>query len=88
MTAHAKGFNKQLIFFLFCRYIPPVFSWLQTEGNISNEEMLRTFNCGLGMVAIVSPENVQAVIEESENEGRVVGKVLQIKEGSPQVNVR
>lgn len=65
-----------------------MFSWLQAEGNISNEEMLRTFNCGLGMVAIVSPEHVQAVIDESENEGRVVGKVLSIKEGSPQVNVR
>ncbi|XP_003738885.2 trifunctional purine biosynthetic protein adenosine-3 [Galendromus occidentalis] len=69
-------------------YIPPVFSWLQAEGNISNEEMLRTFNCGLGMVAIVSPEHVQAIIDESENEGRVVGKVLATKEGSPQVNVR
>lgn len=72
----------------FYRYIPPVFNWLQTEGAISNEEMLRTFNCGLGMIAIVSPENVQAVVDETEKEARVVGKVLAIKEGSPQVNVR
>lgn len=65
-----------------------MFNWLQTEGAISNEEMLRTFNCGLGMIAIVSPENVQAVVDETEMEARVVGKVLAIKEGSPQVNVR
>ncbi|OQR78533.1 trifunctional purine biosynthetic protein adenosine-3-like [Tropilaelaps mercedesae] len=69
-------------------YVPPVFSWLQSEGAISNDEMLRTFNCGLGMVAIVSPENVQALVDETEEEARVVGKVLAIKEGSPQVNVR
>uniref|UniRef100_A0A2R5LMJ2 Trifunctional purine biosynthetic protein adenosine-3 n=1 Tax=Ornithodoros turicata TaxID=34597 RepID=A0A2R5LMJ2_9ACAR len=68
--------------------IPPVFQWVASEGNIGDEEMLRTFNCGLGMVAIVSPEDAQAVIDESEGEARVVGHVLNIEEGSPKVNVR
>jgi phosphoribosylformylglycinamidine cyclo-ligase len=37
---------------------PFVFHWLQQAGAISDEEMLRTFNCGIGMVICVSPENV------------------------------
>ena len=30
--------------------LPPVFKWLQTRGGIEEKEMLRTFNCGIGMV--------------------------------------
>uniref|UniRef100_A0A0C9RZS1 phosphoribosylglycinamide formyltransferase 1 n=1 Tax=Amblyomma americanum TaxID=6943 RepID=A0A0C9RZS1_AMBAM len=50
--------------------------------------MLRTFNCGLGMVAIASPSDAQAIIDESEGQGRIVGQILTIEEGSPKVNVR
>jgi phosphoribosylformylglycinamidine cyclo-ligase len=32
---------------------PAIFDWLQTEGNISESEMLRTFNCGIGMILCV-----------------------------------
>lgn len=39
-----------------CWTPPPIFSWLQNEGSISDSEMLRTFNCGIGMAVIVSPE--------------------------------
>lgn len=35
--------------------LPPVFGWLQQVGSIANLEMRRTFNCGVGMVACVSP---------------------------------
>ncbi len=35
---------------------PPVFSWLQKSGGIEEAELLRTFNCGIGMVLVVSPE--------------------------------
>ena len=37
--------------------MPPVFGWLQSNGNILDEEMLRTFNCGIGMVVVVAPEH-------------------------------
>jgi len=39
----------------------PVFQWLAREGGIAENEMLRTFNCGIGMVVIVSPERADAV---------------------------
>jgi phosphoribosylformylglycinamidine cyclo-ligase len=38
---------------------PPVFSWLAAAGNLDEEEMLRTFNCGFGMAAFVSAGNEQ-----------------------------
>lgn len=68
--------------------IPPVFQWIANEGNVGDDEMLKTFNCGLGMVAIVSPEDAQTVIDVSEGEARVVGHVLNVEEESPKVNVR
>jgi len=38
----------------------PVFQWLAREGGIAENEMLRTFNCGIGMIVIVSPEHADA----------------------------
>lgn len=43
--------------------MPPAFAWLQNEGNISLDEMLKTFNCGIGMVLIISCENRSALEE-------------------------
>jgi len=42
---------------------PTVFNWLKEQGNVAENEMLRTFNCGVGMVVCVSPEDEQAAIE-------------------------
>jgi len=41
--------------------VPPVFQWLQTIGSISQNELLRTFNCGIGMVVICSQEMANSV---------------------------
>ncbi len=41
--------------------MPAVFRWLQEQGNIERPEMLRTFNCGIGMVLIVPETQAQAV---------------------------
>lgn len=38
---------------------PPLFAWLQQQGNVSEQEMLRVFNCGIGMVVILSAEHAQ-----------------------------
>jgi phosphoribosylformylglycinamidine cyclo-ligase len=37
---------------------PPVFQWLQAQGNIKTTEMYRTFNCGVGMVLCVAPQDI------------------------------
>ncbi len=36
--------------------VPPVFSWLAKTGGVEAKEMLRTFNCGIGMIAVVTPD--------------------------------
>ncbi len=41
---------------------PEVFNWLQTEGNIEDSEMLRTFNCGVGMTLVVAEDAVDDLI--------------------------
>ena len=42
--------------------LPPVFAWLQAEARLPAAEMLRTFNCGIGMVAIVDARDADAVL--------------------------
>ena len=37
--------------------LPALFKWLQAQGNIADNEMYKTFNCGVGMAIIVSQEN-------------------------------
>ncbi len=39
--------------------MPPLFGWLQQQGNIADAEMLRTFNCGIGMAVIVSADDAE-----------------------------
>ncbi|WP_305804372.1 phosphoribosylformylglycinamidine cyclo-ligase [Stenotrophomonas sp. YIM B06876] len=41
--------------------LPPVFQWLQREGAVANSEMWRTFNCGIGFVLVVPPQQAAAV---------------------------
>lgn len=47
----------------------PVFKWLSQTGGIAEQEMLRTFNCGVGMVVIVSPDDKDAVVAALQAEG-------------------
>jgi len=47
----------------------PVFKWLASEGGIAQNEMLRTFNCGIGMIAISAAKNAGAVLEAFQQAG-------------------
>ncbi|XP_072948958.1 trifunctional purine biosynthetic protein adenosine-3 isoform X1 [Epargyreus clarus] len=68
--------------------IKPLFGWLQAKGGVSDFEMLRTFNCGVGMVAIVDPVCVKEVIQLMEADVDIIGSVEAIgKEGGHQVVV-
>ena len=57
---------------------PEVFNWIQTEGNVDQEEMLRTFNCGIGFVLVVSNSDSKRVINalaETGHNAYLIGKV-------------
>ncbi len=43
--------------------LPPVFAWLQETGGVADLEMRRTFNCGVGLLLIVSPQDLPAVLD-------------------------
>lgn len=49
--------------------VPKVFGWLAGVGGLSQPEMLRTFNCGIGMIAVVAPDQADALIETLQAEG-------------------
>ena len=59
---------------------PEVFSWLQQAGNISNDEMMSTFNCGLGMLLLVAKDDVEQTLQTLKDQGEapvLVGKVVE-----------
>ncbi|MEE2980312.1 MAG: phosphoribosylformylglycinamidine cyclo-ligase [Pseudomonadota bacterium] len=69
---------------------PAVFGWLASAGGVDSLEMARTFNCGLGMVAVVSPEDVAAATAIFEDNGETVytvGAVAARPDGAPGVNL-
>ena len=50
--------------------VPPVFGWLATSGNVAEAEMLRTFNCGIGMILVVAADRKDAVTAKPCGAGR------------------
>ena len=52
--------------------VPAVFQWLASEGGIAESEMLRTFNCGIGMIVVASPEKTDAVVKAFTRAGETV----------------
>ena len=52
--------------------VPPVFSWLAHEGGVAAPEMLRTFNCGIGMIVVVSPDEAASVAALLQAAGETV----------------
>ena len=51
---------------------PAIFDWLQKEGNVAEDEMLRVFNNGIGLVVIVPAEAADAAVSAFESEGEKV----------------
>ncbi|MEO0421680.1 MAG: phosphoribosylformylglycinamidine cyclo-ligase [Pseudomonadota bacterium] len=67
---------------------PPVFQWLQQAGGVAHEEMLRTFNCGLGMVLAVPAERRDEVLRIlAQHGGQDAFEVGSIRAGSGAVIV-
>ncbi|MFI4971878.1 MAG: AIR synthase-related protein, partial [Hyphomicrobiales bacterium] len=64
-----------------------VFKWLASEGNIAQDEMLRTFNCGIGMIVIAAPKDAAAVAQAYTQAGEqavTIGSVARAA-GEPRV---
>ena len=61
--------------------LPRLMAFLQAQGNIEPEEMARTFNCGIGMVAVVSPDQADAVAAELEAAGETVFAIGTVEAG-------
>ncbi|NXM70095.1 PUR2 protein, partial [Serilophus lunatus] len=70
--------------------IPEIFCWLHKEGNLSEEEMTRTFNCGIGAVLVVQKEVAQQVLQEVQRHETawIIGKVVSLQKGSENVQVQ
>ena len=68
--------------------VPPVFNWLRRSGNVDLTEMNRTFNCGIGMILIVSPDYAAEVLKILQDAGEVaapIGEIINIIADDPRV---
>ena len=61
--------------------VPPVFGWLARAGNIVPEEMLRVFNCGIGMVVVVAAGQEDAAIAMLAGAGETATRIGTIEPG-------
>ncbi|MFT3986899.1 phosphoribosylformylglycinamidine cyclo-ligase [Aestuariivirga sp.] len=50
----------------------PVFQWLQDQGGVDEREMLRTFNCGIGMIVVVDAKEAKAIAARFKKSGETV----------------
>ncbi|MGH6966709.1 MAG: phosphoribosylformylglycinamidine cyclo-ligase [Phenylobacterium sp.] len=58
--------------------LPPVFAWLQEVGGVSDHELRRTFNCGVGLMLIVDPHDLPDVLEglvRDDEDAFVIGEL-------------
>ncbi|MBW8785457.1 MAG: phosphoribosylformylglycinamidine cyclo-ligase [Novosphingobium sp.] len=60
---------------------PRLMAWLQAQGRIEPEEMARTFNCGIGMVLAIAPDEADAVSDELTDAGETVFRIGRIEPG-------
>jgi phosphoribosylformylglycinamidine cyclo-ligase len=60
--------------------IQPIFTWLQQAGGITDDEMFRTFNMGIGLIAIVDSAKVNLVLDQlagqNETAAVVIGEIV------------
>ncbi|HEY6131053.1 MAG TPA: AIR synthase-related protein, partial [Halioglobus sp.] len=66
---------------------PPIFQWLQTHGNVNTTEMYRTFNCGVGMVLCVAPQDADKSLEMLAAAGHRAWKIGRIGPGDNKVEL-
>ncbi|HEY3847347.1 MAG TPA: phosphoribosylformylglycinamidine cyclo-ligase [Acetobacteraceae bacterium] len=68
--------------------VPPVFGWLARTGGVAPDEMLRVFNCGIGMALVVGDGDSDAATRLLEAEGEQVTRIGTIEAGTGEATVR
>ncbi|EKE76171.1 phosphoribosylformylglycinamidine cyclo-ligase [Gallaecimonas xiamenensis] len=69
---------------------PAIFNWLQAEGNVTREEMYRTFNCGVGLVLVVPHSQLEealAVLTEQGEKPWHIGTIAKRADGDKAVEI-
>ena len=82
--------NTQAVLHRDSWQMPELFRWLQMKGGVADAEMVRVFNCGIGMVVIVSADQADTAIQSLKAEGLhawTVGDVVERPVGAPQTIV-
>ncbi|WP_332118314.1 phosphoribosylformylglycinamidine cyclo-ligase [Azorhizobium caulinodans] len=67
--------------------VPPVFRWLAATGNVAPEEMLRAFNCGIGMAVVVAAPDAEKVADAFADAGETVARLGVIEPGTGAAHV-
>mgnify|MGYP003303758923 CR=1 FL=1 len=68
--------------------MPPVFNWLSEQGNINQNEMFRTFNCGIGLVLCVNHKDADETINFLSNNNETAWKVGKVIENNGREKVQ
>lgn len=71
--------------------LPPVMAWLQSQGNVPDDEMHRVFNCGIGMVVVVAASKAESVAAHLTSQGERVYRIGEVRTrnaGEPQTIVQ
>lgn len=61
--------------------LPPVFSWMQSTGGIEEAEMLKTFNCGIGMIVVCAADAADSLADLLVAEGETVARLGTVSAG-------
>lgn len=72
-----------------CWTAPPVFDWLRQVGEINEMEMARTFNCGVGMIALAGKDSAEAVVNTLNDAGEnacVIGEIMTSADGEIEIS--
>ena len=62
--------------------LPPIFAQLQSGGSVAAEEMARTFNCGIGMIAITSSQEAEPLMDDLQRSGEAVFRIGPVDAGA------
>ncbi|WP_412917542.1 phosphoribosylformylglycinamidine cyclo-ligase [Pseudogemmobacter blasticus] len=61
--------------------LPPVFRWLASTANMAEAELLKTFNCGIGLIVVAAPDRAEALAQVLREAGETVTEIGRVVEG-------